>query len=165
MCRRLIASALLFASVVSFAALSFADEAPSAAVEKEAELQKKAHELYQQVLSPFCPGRSLNDCPSSKAQELKDELRSRLESGESQETILQDVFARFGDQYRAVPIFAGVGVFVWLVPIGFVVFGLTLAVLVSLGKKKTETSSLTTPVEGINESVAKRLADELKQLD
>lgn len=165
MCRRLIASAWLLVSIVSFTAVSFADEAPSAAVEKEAALEKKAHELYQQVLSPFCPGRSLNDCPSSKAQELKDELRDRLQAGESQETILQDVFARFGDQYRAVPIFAGVGVFVWLVPIGFVLFGLVLAVLVSLGRKKGQVSQRAESVGQISESVAKKLADELNQLD
>jgi cytochrome c-type biogenesis protein CcmH/NrfF len=90
-------------------------------------LDKQSYELYQQVFSPFCPGRSLNDCPSSKAHELKIEMRAQLENGVPPQTILEGVFAKFGEKYRAVPAYQGFGKLVWWVPFGFVALGLAIA--------------------------------------
>jgi len=90
-------------------------------------LDKQSYELYQQVFSPFCPGRSLNDCPSSKAHELKLEMRAQLESGVPPQTILENVIAKFGEKYRAVPAYQGFGKLVWWVPFGFVLLGLVIA--------------------------------------
>lgn len=95
--------------------------------ERKDALDKQAYDLYQQVFSPFCPGRSLNDCPSSKAHELKLEMRAQLESGVPPQTILEDVFAKFGEKYRAIPAYEGFGKLVWWVPLGFVLLGLVLA--------------------------------------
>lgn len=104
--------------------------------ERSAALDRQATGLYQQVLSPFCPGRSLNDCPSSKAEELKNEMRVQLEQGRAPEEILNGVFARFGEQYRAVPRFAGVGILVWAVPALFVVFGIFMVLRMCRGGKR-----------------------------
>lgn len=90
-------------------------------------LDKQSYELYQQVFSPFCPGRSLNDCPSSKAHELKLEMRAQLENGVPPRTILENVIAKFGEKYRAVPAYQGFGKLVWWVPVGFVLLGLVVA--------------------------------------
>ena len=117
----------LFVMILLLCAPSFA----RADANSEA-LDKQSYEMYQQVFSPFCPGRSLNDCPSSKAHELKLEMRQKLEQGVPPDQILQAVFSRFGDKYRAVPLFEGIGTMVWLAPIGFVVVGLTLAVAVQV---------------------------------
>jgi cytochrome c-type biogenesis protein CcmH len=164
MYRRIIVSLLFATALLHSAVMSFADESVSSAGKQEEELLKRSHELYQQVLSPFCPGRSLNDCPSSKAQELKDELRSRLQAGESQKEILDDVFAKFGDQYRAVPVFAGFGIFVWLVPIGFVVLGFAAAAAVAFGRRGRAPTLESNRTPQLSESVAKKLAEELKNL-
>jgi cytochrome c-type biogenesis protein CcmH len=138
---------------------------PARADERSAALEKEATALYQGMLSPFCAGRSLNDCPSSKAQELKDEMRARLEAGESKDAILEDMITRYGEQYRAVPLFAGFGVFVWVVPIGFVLVGLTVAVLVSSGRKKSEQAPLSANHSPASEDAVKKLQQELASLD
>jgi cytochrome c-type biogenesis protein CcmH len=162
---RIIASLLFITATLYTLQASCAQSSDSSSSQQEAELIKNSHDLYRQVLSPFCPGRSLNDCPSSKAQELKDELRGRLQAGESRDVILEDVFARFGDQYRAVPVFAGIGIFVWLVPIGFVVIGLVVAALMARGKRCGASPTLTHKAPQLSESAAKQLADELKELE
>lgn len=89
----------------------------------EAELDKSAYSVYQQIFSPFCPGRSLNDCPSSKAHDLKMELREQLASGVSEQEVLEDVFKKYGDKYRAIPQYAGFGKLVWWIPLGFILLG------------------------------------------
>lgn len=134
------------------------------ALEGEA-LDREATNLYQQVFSPFCPGRSLNDCPSSKAAELKDQMRAELEAGRAPEVILNEVFQRFGDQYRAVPQFSGVGIFVWLVPIGFVAVGLMLAIGASVRRKRSGVSESTSDVPTLTAEEERRIQDELSRLE
>lgn len=133
--------------------------------ERSEALDREATNLYQQVFSPFCPGRSLNDCPSSKAGELKDEMRAELEAGKSPEVILNEVFQKYGDQYRAVPQFSGVGVLVWLVPIGFVAIGLAVAVGVSISRKKTASAGVSSSKPALSADQERRIQEELSKLD
>lgn len=133
--------------------------------ERSEALDREATTLYQQVFSPFCPGRSLNDCPSSKAGELKDEMRAELEAGKAPEVILNEVFQKYGDQYRAVPPFAGVGMLVWLVPIGFVAIGLMVAFAVSSSRKKSATVSSRPTTSHLSEEDERRIQEELSNLD
>jgi len=63
----------------------------------------KSAELFRQIWSPYCPGVSLMECPSSQAQELRDELRKRLAEGETSETLLKEVYQRFGTRLRMEP--------------------------------------------------------------
>jgi cytochrome c-type biogenesis protein CcmH len=137
---------------------AFADERSEA-------LDKEATTLYQQVFSPFCPGRSLNDCPSSKAGELKDEMRAQLEAGKSGEEVLQEVFQRYGDQYRAVPKFSGVGVLVWLVPVGFVTLGLAIAVALSIRRKTGADRQAVAPAQRLSTEEERKIQEELAKIE
>lgn len=128
-------------------------------------LDNKSYEMYQQVFSPFCPGRSLNDCPSSKAQELKAEMRQKLEQGTAPEIILEGVFAQFGDKYRAVPVFEGFGRMVWIAPFGFVVIGLIGAIIVVLRRKKGDLGSNSRTQIKISAALQDRINQELTKLD
>ena len=115
-----------------FIVLSFLIAGPlcaqGSAPEDTAELDKRAFSIYQQVMSPFCPGRALSDCPSSKAHDLKAEIRARLEAGEDPGVVLEGVFSKYGDQYRAVPGYSGFAALAWLAPAVFLIVGLIIAV-------------------------------------
>lgn len=137
----------------------------ASADEQTEKLDKQAYELYQQVFSPFCPGRSLNDCPSSKAHELKVQMRQKLEEGVPSQTVLEEVFAKFGDQYRAVPSYNGVGKLVWWVPLGFVFLGLGVALAVGFGRKKNETASQSSLQPILNDEVKAQIEHELSSFD
>jgi cytochrome c-type biogenesis protein CcmH len=132
------------------------------AQEQPDHLNHRATTMYQQVLSPFCPGRSLNDCPSSKAAELKDQMRDRLAQGEAPEAIIEAVIAQYGEQYRAVPRFSGVGMFVWLIPLSFVVLGGLVALKVSSGRKGAKSAPVQPP---LSPEVQRRVEEELSRLD
>ena len=109
------------------------------ATPSEAELDKRSYQLYQQVLSPFCAGRSLNDCPSSKAHDLKLRMRQRLAEGVSEEVVLADFLKEFGEKYRAVPEYSGFGLFAWWVPIAFLALGAIVALRLAVSKRAKET--------------------------
>lgn len=144
----------LLCSVVVYVTLCSAQEQVSEEV-----WQRKAADMYQQVLSPFCPGRSLNDCPSSKAQELKTEMLVQLQSGVQEQEVLEGVFAKFGDQYRAIPKGEGFGRLVWLVPGVFVCAGLMLAYFVS-----TRRTTVTVPNSSTFKTIKAMTAEEEAEL-
>ena len=138
---------------------------PARADERSDALDKQSYEMYQQVFSPFCPGRSLNDCPSSKAHEPKAEMREKLGQGVPQEQILGEVFDRFGDKYRAVPLFEGVGRWVWLAPICFLLLGLAVATGVAFRRKGSVSDSTRGSVPGLSPELQRQIDDELSKLD
>lgn len=97
-----------------------------AATDADPALEQQAQIIFGEVLSPFCPGRLLRDCPSSAATELKDRIRGEVRAGKSREEILAGLYALYGDQIRAVPAVAGFGLAAWLAPGIFLLLGLLI---------------------------------------
>ena len=90
--------------------------------------EMRAEGVFQQILSPFCTGRSLNDCPSSQAHDLKEEIKNELKNGVSEESILESVFSKYGEKYRAVPKAEGFGLVAWVGPLVFFILGAILVI-------------------------------------
>lgn len=69
-----------------------------------------------QLRSPYCPGMMLEVCPSPQAKLLRDSLELLAWSGEPSDTIVAWMLARYGEEYRAVPLTRGSGLWAWLMP-------------------------------------------------
>ena len=100
---------------------------PGAAQEDpEVALARSAHELSRELMSPYCPGRTLADCPSPDAGVVREEIRVALRAGESVDAIRERIEARFGAAVVGVPTTA-LG---WLIPILILAAGAGVLVLV-----------------------------------
>lgn len=97
-----------------------------------------ALEIFSNVMSPFCQGRLLRDCPSPQAGELKDKMRAELASGKSKEQVLNEFFTNFGEAYRASPKNTGFGRAAWITPFIFVGVGGLLIYLWLRSNKQNE---------------------------
>lgn len=75
-----------------------------------------ARDLARELMSPYCPGRTLAECPSPNARVLREEILVRLRAGEQVSSIRRDLILRFGDDIRGVPAASGLGVIVWWTP-------------------------------------------------
>jgi cytochrome c-type biogenesis protein CcmH/NrfF len=106
---------------------------------KEIFVDRELQDIAAEVISPFCPGRLLRDCPSTSARELMTEIEARLTHGESKQQIKDDLITKYGDTIRAQPQFSGTGVLAWLAP--FIFLALTLVGLaLFLAKSKNADS-------------------------
>ncbi|RIL03507.1 MAG: hypothetical protein DCC75_12875 [Proteobacteria bacterium] len=103
--------------------LVFALSANLAAEEQALSSEQAANEIFSELLSPFCPGRALGDCPSTKATELKEDVRTMLKDGQTKEQVLAELFERFGDEISALPPASGFGLWAWLAPGIFLLIG------------------------------------------
>lgn len=111
---RLAAWVVVVGVVLIAAGAAVAQGAPP--VDKAA-AQAEAQVLYREVMSPFCPGLTLADCPSPNAFDLRKDIQARLERGESRESIVDGLVALYGTQLLSDPSDTPIGRVVWGVPI------------------------------------------------
>jgi cytochrome c-type biogenesis protein CcmH/NrfF len=86
-----------------------------------------AHELSRELMSPYCPGRTLADCPSPDAGAVRDEIRAALRAGEPVDAIRSRIEARFGAVVVGVPRSTlGLALPILILAVGAVVLALVL---------------------------------------
>jgi cytochrome c-type biogenesis protein CcmH/NrfF len=90
-----------------------------------------AYDVWHDTMSPYCPGRTLAECPSPQADQLRRWILDQAEAGTSRETVQEMLFERFGSQVLTAPRAEGWGLAAWMIPIlgGVVGVGLLVWVL------------------------------------
>ncbi len=76
-----------------------------------------SYELWNELMSPFCPGRTLADCPSGQAEDLRLWIVEQERQGRAKEEVARQVYDRFGDIVLAAPRASGFGLAAYLVPV------------------------------------------------
>lgn len=97
--------------MVAVAALLVVSAVPALAAPEDV-----ANEISTQIMSPYCPGVTLHDCPSDSAVALRDQIVGWAQQGFTRAQILDKLEAEFGPTIRAVPPASGSGLLAWLLP-------------------------------------------------
>ncbi len=85
---------------------------------------KWAYSLAYDLMSPFCPGRTLAACPSPQAGELRQWILLQAVAGRSRDDIEQSLYDRYGDEILSAPRAEGWGLSAYVVPgLAFVIGG------------------------------------------
>lgn len=119
-----------------------------------------AREIFGQVMSPYCPGRLLQDCPSGQAQELREKIKAELVAGKNKADVMSGLLAVYGDEVRAAPTAQGFGLVAWIMPGVFLLTGL-LALCVWLLKRRPSSAALGT--EKLDAKMRARLEAEIRE--
>lgn len=86
-----------------------------------------ANRISERVMSPFCPGVTLHDCPSPQADALRERIRDWAAAGLSEDRIMDRLVVEYGEEVRAVPPGDGGGITAWVVPALVALAGATTA--------------------------------------
>ena len=116
---------------------------------------RRARALAGQLMSPFCPGRTLEDCPSPNAAAWREEIRTWIQADVAEDEIVSRLQARTSMELASVPS-SPLG---WLVPGAILLGGLVLLVWAL-----RRVVAPAPPVE-IDEALAEELRRELEGLD
>lgn len=76
-----------------------------------------ALELYNGLMSPYCPGRTLMDCPSGQAGELRDWIAAQERAGRSRQEVEAELYAQYGDVILQAPRAEGFGLAAYVLPV------------------------------------------------
>jgi len=112
-----------------FAALLLGVSTATAAEEANAAPEGWAYKLPHDLMSPFCPGRTLSACSSPQAEDLRMWMIVQEASGRSREDVEAELFERYGDVLRPAPRAIGFGLAAYAFPvIAFLAGGVVVAV-------------------------------------
>src|SRR5437867_3436298 len=81
-------------------------------------LDQRVHDVASQLKCPICQGESVADSPSLLAQQMRGVIREQLQSGKSEQEVIQYFQSSYGDQIVWSPSWQGFTLLAWLVPIG-----------------------------------------------
>lgn len=93
-------------------ATSILSAAPAAAAPEDV-----ANDVSEQIMSPFCPGVTLQACPSDAAIDLRERIKTMAERGLGRAEIIAVLEREYGSSIRAAPLTSGSGLLAWLLPI------------------------------------------------
>lgn len=109
------------------------------------ELEARYQYLSDELRCPKCQNQNIADSNAPIAQDLRRLLHQQLESGASDDEVLEYMVDRYGEFVRYRPAFAGTAVLLWLAPILllFGAVGVLIATLRSRPKNVSEGTALT----------------------
>jgi cytochrome c-type biogenesis protein CcmH len=122
-------------------------------------VEKDANEIYNTVMSPFCPGRLLANCPSAEAADLRNSVKEQLAAGATKDQVLEELYAVWGEEVLGAPR----GPVAWMVPIGVLVLG-ALLLIVWLGRTSRRMQMTQPERSGLDSVAEQRLQAELFEL-
>ena len=86
-------------------------------------------ELIDELMSPYCPGRTLRNCPSPQAGELMEWIEGQEEQGRDRGAVYEQLLSEFGEEIRQAPEATGFGVAAYVIPVlAFLAGGAVVAV-------------------------------------
>lgn len=93
-------------------------------------LDQRVHDVASQLKCPVCQGESVADSPSQISQQMRGVIRQQLQSGRSEQQIIQYFIDRYGQQIVWSPPWQGFTLLAWLVPIALLLGGAILLLMV-----------------------------------
>lgn len=106
------------------------------------EQARRAAEIYKTTMSPFCPGRTVDACPSPYATEWREDIRKWVNEGVSTEEIRRRLKARTDQDLTGAPSTAMDGVMPFAATaLSLVVLGFLLRLLIKPLPSKDATPS------------------------
>ena len=148
-------------SLFAIAAIAWAIAAqPVFAADEVAESWHYA--MWNSLMSPYCPGRSLLDCTSSQAGELREWIAAQETAGRRREDVEEQLYQQFGDVILQAPRASGFGLAAYVTPIVAVVVG-AFALALFLRRQASAARQTPAPVAAPPDPELDRIIDDEMQ--
>jgi cytochrome c-type biogenesis protein CcmH len=117
-------------------------------------------------MSPFCPGRTLPDCPSPQAADLQRWIRDQERIGRSRNDVETELVSQFGDVILQSPRTNGFGLAAYVIPVVALLAGGSLLVyFLRRQTRQGETPVLPTGPRPVDPELERLLEAELRESD
>jgi len=115
-------------------------------------------EAQDRIMSPFCPGLTVSECPSRESASLRRTVNAMVASGRTNREIDAWVVANYGEAALGRPR----SLIAWIVPAAAVLGGLAIVLGRLTGRRPPATEPPGEPMDPISPELQDRLAQELR---
>lgn len=96
-------------------------------------LDQQVYDVASQLKCPVCQNESVADSSVAIAEQMRQVIRQQLQSGKSEQQVLQFFAAHYGNQILLTPPQQGFNLLAWLMPVAMLLIGLALVSFVARG--------------------------------
>ena len=121
-------------------------------------LDEGVRRVALQLQCPVCEGETVADSPSGLATDMRGVIRTKLAAGETDQQILDDFVASYGDSILTEPPKRGISLGVWIGPIVGVALGLLLVTMLLRTWRRAPA-----PASGGQQAVDTEVVDEFRR--
>lgn len=125
-------------------ALPLRAEAQARSAGASGEVPAAARNVINTVMSPYCPGLLLSNCPSPSADSLRRAIVGRAARGETEAQLRAALVETYGDMVLASPEMRGAGAVAWLVPF-VLILGIGAAIIAWLRRHRGAATDASVP--------------------
>jgi cytochrome c-type biogenesis protein CcmH len=93
-------------------------------------LDQSVHDVASQLKCLVCQGESVADSPAMLSLQMRGIIRQQLQSGKSEQDVIQYFVSRYGDRILLAPPMQGLTLLAWIVPIALMIGGALLVFFV-----------------------------------
>ncbi|MGI9535015.1 MAG: cytochrome c-type biogenesis protein [Thermodesulfobacteriota bacterium] len=86
-------------------------------------IEKNVSEISKELMCPVCRGQTVAESNSALANDFREIIKKKLESGESKQEILNYFINRYGESVLASPPAKGIRLIVWFAPLLAIIIG------------------------------------------
>jgi cytochrome c-type biogenesis protein CcmH/NrfF len=86
------------------------------------------YKLSHELMSPFCPGRTLAACSSPQAADMRVWIVEQEAAGRSEEEVKAELYQSYGEIMRASPLASGGGQWAYIIPVVLILLGAAVVV-------------------------------------
>src|SRR6476661_9919530 len=106
----------------------------------DAVLEGRARALTKELRCMVCQNQSIDDSDAPLARDLRLLVRERLQAGDSNQEVIDFLVARYGEFVLLRPRFSAHTAILWLTPIGILLIGVFVFVLLARKPAKPDTN-------------------------
>jgi len=96
-------------------------------------LDQRVHDVASQLKCLVCQGESVADSPALLSLQMRGIIRQQLQSGKSEQQVIQYFVSRYGERILLSPPMQGLTLLAWIVPIALMIGGALLVFFVLRG--------------------------------
>ena len=93
-------------------------------------LDQRVHDVASQLKCLVCQGESVADSPAMLSLQMRGIIRQQLQSGKSEQEVIQYFVSRYGDRILLSPPMQGLTLLAWIIPIALMIGGALLVFFV-----------------------------------
>ncbi|MBF0379638.1 MAG: cytochrome c-type biogenesis protein CcmH [Magnetococcales bacterium] len=150
--------------IILFAILFLTASPLSATTKNEDPSEALVRTIAKDLRCAVCQNQSIYESNSDLAKDMLEVIRDKVNAGESEASIRDYFFQRYGDYIYLKPTKSGMNMLLWFGPAFGLIIG-ALALITAFKKWKKNSIKTATPTTDTDKKMQARIDEELKNID
>jgi cytochrome c-type biogenesis protein CcmH len=126
--------------------------------------EEYALRLSNELMSPYCPGRTLSDCPSGEAAQLRAWIAEQERQGRTRQDVEAQLLRVYGEEILGAPRARGFGLAAYVLPVALMGAGAAVLYVFLRRQGRDRAEALPAAPEAVDSELERQVDEELRRV-